>query len=78
MIHFRFPYNDLGIDSLQHAKIDSVLAMKNYVSSPFTVESSDWMFNYIYEYYLSQSNFKKAKEIGELYVSKTIDYIHFF
>ncbi len=78
LIHFRFPYNDLGIDSIQHTKIDSTLRMKNYVSSPFTVESSDWMFNYIYEYYLSQSKFKKAKEIGQLYVSKTIDYIHFF
>lgn len=78
LIHFRFPYNDLGIDSLQKAKIDSALFMKNYVNSPFTVESSDWMFNYIYEYYLTQSRFKKAKEIGQLYVSKTIDYIHFF
>jgi len=78
LIHFRFPYNDLGIDSLQHLKIDSILKVKNYKSSPFTIESSDWMFNYIYEYYLSQSKSEKAKDIGQLYVSKTIDYIHFF
>lgn len=76
--HFRFPYNDLGADSLQHIKIDSSLKAKNYSITPFTIESSDWMFNYIYEHYLSQKNFEKAEEIGQLYVSKTVDYIHFF
>ncbi len=76
--HFRFPYNDLGIDSIQHTLIDRALRKKNYMSTPFTIESSDWMFNYIYEYYLSSSDLEKAKEIGQLYVDKTIDYIHFF
>lgn len=76
--HFRFPYNDLGKDSVQHIKIDSTLHSRNYISSPFTVESADWMFNYVYEYYLSQGELEKANEIGQLYVSATIDYIHFF
>ena len=58
--------------------MDSFLREKNYISTPFTVESSDWMFNHIYEYYLSHSEPEKAKEIGELYVSKTLDYFHFF
>jgi peptidoglycan/xylan/chitin deacetylase (PgdA/CDA1 family) len=75
---FRFPYNDLGNDSIQYFKIDSLLQSKKYISTPFTIESSDWMFNHIYEYYLTNSELEKAKEIGELYVSKTLDYFHFF
>ena len=76
--HFRFPYNDLGKDSLQHSKMDSTLQSRNYLSTPFTIESSDWMFNYVYEYYLSQDEPIKANEIGQLYLSATLDYIHFF
>ena len=76
--YFRFPYNDLGKDSVQQILIESFLKEKKYISTPFTVESSDWMFNFIYEYYLSHSETEKAKEIGELYVSKTMDYFHFF
>lgn len=34
--------------------------------------------NYVYEYYLAESQFDKAREVGQLYVSKTMDYIHFF
>lgn len=76
--YFRFPYNDLGIDSLHQIKMDSLLTTLNYKIAPFTVESSDWLFNAIYEYYISNSNFEEAGKIGELYVSKTIEYIHFF
>ena len=76
--HFRFPYNDLGKDSTQHVRIDSFLEARKYISTPFTVESSDWMFNYVYEYYLSNENLQKAKEIGDLYVTTTMKYFHFF
>ncbi|MBL0327851.1 MAG: prolyl oligopeptidase family serine peptidase [Bacteroidetes bacterium] len=76
--YFRFPYNDLGIDSIHQIKMDSLLSTMNYKIAPFTVESSDWQFNAIYEYYISNSKFEEANKIGELYVSKTIEYIHFF
>jgi peptidoglycan/xylan/chitin deacetylase (PgdA/CDA1 family) len=76
--YFRFPYNDLGKDSIQHNKIDSLLQTKNYISAPFTIESSDWMFNYIYEYYLKKSDLYSASKIGDLYVTKTLEYIEFF
>jgi len=76
--YFRFPYNDLGKDSVQQCRMDSALHSKNYTSTPFTVESSDWMFNAVYENYLSHSEPEKAAEIGKLYVAKTIDYIRFF
>ena len=43
--YFRFPYNDLGKDSAEHTQIDSLLYSKKYISTPFTVENSDWMYN---------------------------------
>jgi peptidoglycan-N-acetylglucosamine deacetylase len=76
--YFRFPYNDLGLDALQHQQIDSVLQRKNYINAPFTAESSDWMFNAIYEYHLARGEDEKAQAIGELYLHKTIDYIQFY
>jgi len=76
--HFRFPYNDLGKDSVQHVKMDSLLIANSYVSTPFTIESSDWMFNYVYEHSLSKGDSLRAKQIGELYVAKTLDYFEFF
>ena len=76
--YFRFPYNDIGKDSLQHTQIKSFLAEHGYQITPFTIESSDWMFNEVYEYYLNQNNTEKAREIGELYVAKTLEYFDFF
>lgn len=76
--YFRFPYNDLGIDSIHQIKMDSLLTTLNYKIAPFTIESSDWLFNAIYEDHNSNAKFEEADKIGELYVSKTIAYIHFF
>lgn len=76
--YFRFPYNDLGKDSIQHTRIDEFLKLKEYTSTPFTIESSDWMFNYVYEHYLNTSDFESASKIGDLYVEKTLEYFAFF
>lgn len=76
--YFRFPYNDLGIDSVSQTKMDSLLTKLNYKIAPFTVESSDWMFNAIYEFSISNSKYEEAEKIGDFYVSKTIDCIHFY
>lgn len=70
--HFRFPFNDLGKDSLQHIQAREFLNSKGYSLTPFTVESSDWMFNYLYEYYLSINDEKQARRIGERYVEQTM------
>ncbi len=75
---FRFPYNDLGLDSIHKAKIDSFLTSRAYKIAPFTVESSDWMFNAVYEHYISNSEYEQAAKIGTLYVSQTIEFVHFF
>lgn len=76
--HFRFPYNDLGKDSTQHKNIKQFLNRKNYQITPFTIESSDWMFNAVYKYYLKKGDTLKASEIGELYIHKTLEYFTFF
>ncbi len=76
--YFRFPYNDLGKDSIQQKQIQNYLTKKEYIITPFTIESSDWMFNYVYEYYLKTGNIKKAAEIGMLYVDKTMQTFDFF
>jgi len=71
--YFRFPYNDLGNDSIQHHQMREFLKLNKYQITPFTVESSDWMYNYVYEYALSIGDFEKAKGIGEEYVLKTLE-----
>lgn len=75
---FRLPFNDLGKDSLQHINIERYLSSKKYKIAPFTVESADWMFNYIYEYYLEKKDSIKANEIANNYITKTIEYFAYF
>lgn len=76
--YFRFPYNDLGKDSIEHSQIKSLLDSLNYYSAPFTVESSDWMFNAVYLHFLENDSIDRAHDIGELYVSKTMELLHFY
>lgn len=78
MAFFRLPFNDLGKDSLQHINIERYLSSKKYRIAPFTVESADWMFNYIYEYYLEKKDSVKANEIAVNYIAKTIEYFDYF
>lgn len=76
--HFRFPYNDLGIDSTQHALISAFLIENNYQITPFTIESSDWMYNALYENYLNAGDTDSAQCIGEEYVEQTVVLFHYF
>jgi len=76
--YFRFPYNDLGKDSLQQVKIKSFLNEKHYQITPFTIESVDWMYNYVYKYYLKKGKYSIAKKIGLQYVNKTLEFFEFF
>jgi peptidoglycan/xylan/chitin deacetylase (PgdA/CDA1 family) len=76
--YFRFPYNDMGEDSTQHKQIRDFLKSKDYVIAPFTVESSDWMYNYVYLHYLNTGEIDKAAAIGEQYVKKTIELLSFY
>ncbi|MEZ0006382.1 peptidoglycan/xylan/chitin deacetylase (PgdA/CDA1 family) [Flavobacterium sp. 28YEA47A] len=76
--YFRFPYNNLGKDSLQHKEIEQYLTKKAYRIAPFTVESEDWVFGDVYEYYLAKNDIANARSIGEKYVKKTIEFFEFF
>lgn len=74
---FRFPYNDLGEDSLQHTQVNSFLTAHHYQIAPFTVESSDWLFDYLYAHYLEMNQPEDAQIIGELYLQNTLDYFDY-
>lgn len=76
--YFRFPYNDMGKDQTQHFQIKDYLKASQYSLAPFTVESSDWMFNHVYQYYLEKGETDKAAAIGKMYVSKTLEMVKFY
>ncbi|GAA0749786.1 polysaccharide deacetylase family protein [Gaetbulibacter jejuensis] len=76
--YFRFPFNDMGKDSTQHIQIREYLKSKDYIIAPFTIESSDWMFDTVYQYYLNNGDIEKAKAIGEQYVDKTMELLNFY
>lgn len=78
LLHFRFPYNDLGKDSLQQDSLKQLLHSHGYRIAPFTIESSDWMFNAVYKHYLKKENYSEAKRIGNAYVSFTLELFDFF
>lgn len=76
--YFRFPFNDLGKDSISHIRIREYLGSKGYTIAPFTVESSDWMFDVVYRHYLEIGENEKAAAIGKQYVAATIELIKHF
>jgi peptidoglycan/xylan/chitin deacetylase (PgdA/CDA1 family) len=76
--YFRMPFNDLGKDSIQQAEIEQYLTSKNYILAPFTVESVDWAYNYVYVYYLGKNDIHKADSIAKDYVLKTISCFTFY
>ncbi|WP_108245073.1 polysaccharide deacetylase family protein [Muricauda brasiliensis] len=78
LTYFRFPFNDMGKDTVQHMQIREYLQSENYRIAPFTVESSDWMFDYVYQHYLDNGEDEEAKAIGEQYVEKTLALVGFF
>ena len=76
--YFRFTFNDLGKDSLQQKQIADLLENMNYIITPFTIESSDYMFNDLYRHYLREGDTLKADSIGLAYVEKTLAYFTHF
>ncbi|WP_221390421.1 polysaccharide deacetylase family protein [Dyadobacter sp. NIV53] len=78
MEYFRFPFNSLGKDSLEHERILQFLADKKYISTPFTVESEDWMYAELYNRALREKDNKSAEMIGSQYVEMTIKFFDYF
>jgi peptidoglycan/xylan/chitin deacetylase (PgdA/CDA1 family) len=76
--YFRFPFNSMGKDSIDFDRMQQFLAEKKYISTPFTVESEDWLYAELYEKALKDGDKQKAKEIGEQYVETSVKIFAFF
>ncbi len=76
--YFRFPFNCTGKDSISKAEIYDFLNHRGYVIAPFTIESSDYMYNALYTKYIKEGNTKAANEIIEEYIGFTIKLFQFF
>ena len=77
-LYFRFPYNSMGKDSVAHYQIKSFLKEIGYINTPFTIESEDWAFNSSYEVALRNNDIEKAKQIGESYLTFTLQLFAYF
>lgn len=70
--YFRFPFNGMGKDSAEQARMHHFLAEHHYFSTPFTVESEDWLFTQLYEKALREGKLEEAKAIGNRYVDLSL------
>ncbi len=75
---FRFPYNDLGKDSIQQVEIEKYLKSKGYTIAPFTVSSDDWMYDKLYTNYLAKKDTVAAKRIAKAYIINTMATFAYF
>jgi len=76
--YFRFPFNSMGKDSLAHQKILKFLSVKNYISTPFTIESEDWLYAELYDKALKDGDGKYAQFVGSQYVEMTLKIFNYF
>lgn len=76
--YFRFPFNALGRDSITKAVMQDFLKTKNYTSTPFTIESSDYLFNTLYQQALDKNDKTRAKAIADAYINYTITVFEYF
>ena len=76
--YFRFPYNSMGNDSAAHHQVRAYLKEVGYINAPFTIESEDWAFNSSYEVALRNNDAEKAKQIGESYLTYTLQLFDHF
>lgn len=76
--YFRFPFNSMGKDSLSHQKMVKFLSENNYISTPFTIESEDWLYAELYNKALTDKDEKYAESIGNQYVEMTLKSFGFF
>jgi len=70
--YFRFPFNAAGNDSLEYSAAEKFLHEKNYIATPFTVESEDWLHAILYDKALADHDMQKAEWIGNAYVNFTL------
>jgi peptidoglycan/xylan/chitin deacetylase (PgdA/CDA1 family) len=76
--YFRFPFNGMGKDSAEQASMQAFLAQHHYISTPFTVESEDWLYTQLYEKALKEGKKDEAKAIGNRYVEHSLRLFEYF
>ncbi|QRR03470.1 polysaccharide deacetylase family protein [Dyadobacter sandarakinus] len=78
MRYFRFPFNALGKDSAAHVHMEQFLQKHGYISTPFTVESEDWLYTQLYEHALKNGKPAEARQVAERYVNRTLKAFAYF
>lgn len=76
--YFRFPFNAMGKDSLEHIRMQQFLTRHGYKSTPFTVESEDWIYTQLYEKALREGRPDDARVIGNRYVALSLRRFDYF
>lgn len=76
--YFRFPFNCTGKDSVAKAEIFQFLDHKRYTITPFTVESSDYMYNALYCNFIKKGNKSEANKLIEEYIDFTLNLFQYF
>lgn len=76
--YFRFPFNGMGKDSAEQVRMGQFLTGHHYISTPFTVESEDWLYTQLYEKALKEGRLEEAKAIGNRYVDLSLQLFEHF
>ncbi len=78
LLYFRFPFNALGKDSITKAEMQSFLTARGYINTPFTIESSDYLFNRLYQQALDGNDKATAQRIAQAYIDYTLSSFDYF
>lgn len=76
--YFRFPFNGMGKDSVEQMRMQQFLTASRYISTPYTVESEDWLYTQLYEKALKDGKPDEARAIGNRYVSLSLRLFDYF
>ncbi|MCF0074583.1 polysaccharide deacetylase family protein [Dyadobacter sp. CY261] len=76
--YFRFPFNGMGKDSAEQTRMQKFLTDHHYISTPFTVESEDWLYTQLYEKALKEGKIEEARAIGNRYVDLSLQLFEYF
>lgn len=76
--YFRFPFNSLGKDSLDQTTKNTYLTERGYTVTPFTIESSDYIFDALYNEALRKGDSLEAVSLARQYIDFTIQSFEYF
>jgi hypothetical protein len=76
--YFRFPFNASGKDSVSIVALQSFLNKHGYISTPFTIESSDYMFQSLYQQAIDKKDSIEARRVTAAYIAHTLELFDHF